>query len=83
MGFLDSTPFIFVKDVGCLNWFLNGGVKISLLEVALFIFDLEEVFDIELVLVEGLRRYEGKMLHLDWWVLEIGCFRSGVHGKEV
>lgn len=34
MGFLDSTPFIFVKDVGCLNWFLNGGVKISLLEVS-------------------------------------------------
>ena len=43
----------------------------------------EDSFDVKLVLVRGLTRFENKPLLLDRWALEIGCFRSGDHAKEV
>lgn len=54
-----------------------------LVGAVLFLFDFEEVFDVESVLVKGPRRFEHKFLHLDRWDLEVGCFQRGVHVRKL
>ena len=40
-------------------------------------------FDVESVLFKGTKRLQDRVLHLDRWVLEVGCFWKGVYDKEV
>ena len=59
-----------------INWPMRRGVKISLLGGALLLFDFEDFLDFERVLLRGLRRFNEKVLHLERWSPEVGCFQK-------
>ena len=65
------------------NWQLWGRVTTSLVGGSFILFDFEVSSDAELVLNRGLRWFENKLLLLNRWVPEVGCFRSGFHAKEM
>ena len=53
-------------------------VKISVLWGALLLLDFEDGFDVERVLIRGLKWFKEKVLHLEMWTLEVGCFHNRV-----
>lgn len=44
--------------------------------------EFEDREEVESVLKMGVRRFEEKVLHLEKWCSEAGCFNPGVHAKE-
>lgn len=81
--FGDPVPYLDGLNTWAVeNWQLHG-VSISFLGGSLMLFDFEVSSDADAVLNSGLRWFENKQLLLNRWVLEVGCFQSGFHVKEV
>ena len=56
------------------SWTLKGRARTSLLGSVLLLFDFKDSFEVEMVLLRGLRKYKDKVSHLDRWILEVECF---------
>ena len=65
------------------NWPLKGGVRISQFGEAFLLFDFEVIYDVERVFLRGVRKFKDRVLSLDWWSPEVGCYQKEVHAKEV
>lgn len=50
----------------------------SVLWGALLLLDFEDGFDVERMLIRGLKWFKEKVLHLEIWTLEVGCFHNRV-----
>ena len=47
------------------------------------LFDFDESFEVDRVLVRGVRRFKENFLHLQRWHLEVGCLHKGGSLKEL
>ena len=74
--------FSWLKNYVSSLWSLRGGVKISTFG-ALLLFDFDESFEVERVLVRGARRFKENFLHLERRHFEVGCLRKGGSLKEL
>ena len=59
---------------GVRHWNLKGGVSFSNLGSGFFLAKFEAAEKVERVLRRGVRRFEDKVLHLEKWGPEVGCF---------
>lgn len=62
---------------------MKKGLKISALGGGLFLFEFEDGSEAERVLARGSKRLKGKIVHLERWNPEVGCFLKGVVPKEL
>ena len=46
------------------------------------LFDFEVVSDAKRVFLRGVQRFKDRVLSLDWWSPEVGCYQKEVHAKE-
>ena len=49
----------------------------------LILFEFEDAFEAEKVLLLGPIMFEGRKLQLEWWRLDVGCFKEGACINEV
>lgn len=63
-------------------WNLKKGVRFLKLGGASFLLEFEDKEKAERVSKRGVRRFKEKVLHLEKWCPEVGCFNPGVHAKE-
>ena len=63
-------------------WSLKRGLKLSILEVALFLFDFEDRSEGEGVLARSQRRFKENVLDLERWNPKVGCCHKGVAPKK-
>ena len=61
----------------------GGGLKISKLGGALFLFKFENKCEANLVLLRGNKWFKEREFQLQRWGPEVGCFWNGSHAKEV
>lgn len=63
-------------------WNLKKGARFLKLGGAFFLVEFEDKEEVERVLKRGVRRFKEKVLHLEKWCPEVGCFNLGVCAKE-
>lgn len=63
-------------------WNLKKGARFLKLGSAFFLVEFEDKEEVERVLKRGVRRFKEKVLHLEKWCPEAGCFNLGVCAKE-
>lgn len=63
-------------------WNLKKDVRFLKLGGASFLLEFEDKEKAERVLKRGVRRFKEKVLHLEKWCPEVGCFNPGIHAKE-
>ncbi|RVW27698.1 hypothetical protein CK203_106714 [Vitis vinifera] len=72
-----------LKEWVRFQWSLKGNLKLSLLGGSLILFDFELAGEVERVLLEGVRVFNGKVLMLDRWSPETGLLKEGVQARRV
>lgn len=71
-----------LKEWVRFQWSLKGNLKLSLLGGSLILFDFELAGEVERVLLEGVRVFNGKVLMLDRWSPETGLLKEGVQARS-
>ena len=88
VGWFEESPnqlidFPWLRNFMTSLWSLKRGVKILAFGAALLLFDFNEIFKAERVLVRGAKRFKENFLHLERWHLELRCLRKGRSLKEL
>lgn len=78
-----SSTFVVVKELGEIPLEPKGEVKIAKLGGAFLFFEFEDKAEANRVLKRGFQCFKEKLLHLERWGIEVGCFQKGELTKEV
>ncbi|RVX22675.1 hypothetical protein CK203_012687 [Vitis vinifera] len=67
---------LLLRSWGRFHWNLKGGVKIAKLGGAFLFFEFEDKAEANRVLKRGFQCFKEKLLHLERWGIEVGCFQK-------
>ncbi|RVX15844.1 hypothetical protein CK203_005809 [Vitis vinifera] len=81
---LKSIPLLpSLKRLTFESWLLKGDLRISRLGGALVLFEFQNKWEADMVLLRGSRRFKNREFILQMWGPEVGCTWKESHAKEV
>ena len=72
----------YFEEMSVLPLVFKGRLGIAVLGRGLLLFEFGSSFEAKRVLVRGKRRIKEKLLHLERWSPEVGCFYKGANANE-